>query len=156
MTPYRRSALVLLLLAAACGGEGAEEAAPPASATPAQAELTGFEMEHGIGPVTEPVTLGAIDAELAETGEELFETRCSACHKMEEPYVGPALGSVTERRSGAFVMNMILNPEGMYTRHPEIRALLAQHPTQMPNQGLTREQARAVLEYLRTEAPTGS
>lgn len=153
--PLRTMSLVLLsaLLLTGCGGDAGDTedtAASPADAGPPA--LTAFEMEHGIGPVTEPVTLGALDEELAEEGEELFEGRCSACHKMDESYVGPALGDVTQRRTAAFVMNMILNPEGMYTRHPEIRALLAKHPTQMPNQQLTREQARAVVEYLRTQA----
>jgi hypothetical protein len=49
-------------------------------------------------------------------------------------------------------MNMILNPDTMYTRHPEARALLAQYATQMPNLHLTREQARAIVEHIRKEA----
>jgi hypothetical protein len=38
----------------------------------------------------------------------------------------------------------------MYTRHPVVKKLLAEYMTQMPNQGLTVEEARSVLEYLRT------
>jgi cytochrome c len=68
--------------------------------------------------------------------------------------VGPPLGDVTVRKSPAFVMNQILNPEGMYTRHPEVRKLLGEYMTQMPNLGLTRDQARQVLEYLRTQVPS--
>lgn len=152
------SSLVLLpLLLAACGG-GKPDAAPAGggTSTPAANELTPFQQEHGIGPVTEPVQLGAVDKEMAEAGEQLFNTKCSACHKMEERYVGPALGEVTTRRSPAYVMNMMLNPEEMYTRHPVARQLLAEHMTQMPNQGLTLDEARKILEYLRTEAPHDS
>ena len=138
------------LLLAACGGG---EAPPPAAAQPGDASgsatLSQFELEHGIGPVTEPLTLGEVNHEMAEAGEELFELKCAACHKLREKYVGPALGDVTARRSPAFIMNMILNPQAMIERHPVVKQLLAEHLTFMPNQGLSRDQARQVLEYLR-------
>jgi mono/diheme cytochrome c family protein len=107
-------------------------------------------VEHGIGPITEPVALGSIDRELAEEGKELFEVKCSACHKFSERYVGPALGGITTRRSPAYIMNMLLNPQEMIERHPAAKQLLAEFLTYMPNQGLDASQARQVLEYLRT------
>ena len=119
-------------------------------------ELTAFELEHGIGPVKEPIQLGAIDKAMAATGETVFETKCSACHKMDTLYIGPALGDVTTRRSGAFVMNMILNPQEMVERHPVAKQLLAERMTFMANQNLTLEEARAVLEYLRTQSKNAS
>ncbi|MDH5282637.1 MAG: cytochrome c, partial [Gemmatimonadota bacterium] len=122
-------------------------------------ELTAFQLEHGIGPVTEPITLGALDdeetKEMAEEGKKAFEAKCAACHKMEERYVGPALGGVTERRSPAYLVNMIVNPDGMYNKHPEARKLLAEYMTQMPNLGVTQEEARKMVEYLRTQ-PTST
>jgi cytochrome c1 len=147
-------AVSLLLAAAACGSEAAPESGKQAAgpSTPAQSStLTPFQQEHGIGPVTEPVTLGAFDHELAEDGAELFATKCSACHKLGERYVGPALGEVLTRRTPAFVLNMIQNPQEMYERHPVTKQLLAEYMSYMPNQGLTPEQARAVVEYLRPE-----
>jgi mono/diheme cytochrome c family protein len=144
-----------LSLTLACG-RGAE---PPAEArgqpaAPAAAELTAFELKNGIGPVTTEITLGPLDRAMAERGEKTFEGKCSACHKMDEKYVGPALGKVTERRTPAYIMNMILNPEGMYTRHPVAKQLLAEHLTQMPNLGLSRDEAREVVEYLREKTGT--
>ena len=152
-----RSLLPLSLLVVtlgACGGErapGGGEAPPPAGGPPPAADLTPFQQEHGIGPVTEAVTLGAFDHELAEDGKELFETKCSACHKLGERYVGPALGEVLTRRTPTYVLNMILNPEEMYQKHPVAKQLLAEYLSYMPNQALTQEQARAVVEYLRPE-----
>ena len=105
-------------------------------------------MTNGIGPVKE-LTVGPIDEAVAAKGEALFTVKCSACHKMDKRYVGPALGDVTARRAPAYIMNMILNPEGMIQNHPEAKALLAQFMTPMANQHLTQEEARAVLEYLR-------
>ena len=144
-----------LYCAAVLAACGSRDSSPPAagSAPAASGELTPFQLEHGIGPVTAPVTLGPLNKELAEEGEALFKAKCSACHKMAERYVGPPLGDVTVRRTPAFVMNQILNPEGMYSTHPAVKQLLGEYLTQMPNLGLTVDQARQVVEYLRTEVP---
>lgn len=138
---------------AACGG--GEKAPPASSATPAASgsDLTPFQLENGIGPITEPVILGPADHEQAEAGKALFDAKCSACHKLGERYVGPPLGGILDRVTPAFAMNMMLNPQEMYTRHPVVKELLGQYMTQMPNLGLTQEQARAVVEYLRTTPP---
>ena len=68
--------------------------------------------------------------------------KCTACHKRDEKYVGPALAGVTERRSAAYIMNMILNPQEMVERHPIAKQLLAEHMSFMPAQGLTENEAR--------------
>ena len=145
----------LLATALACSsGEATPDHSAASDATqPAAGGLSAFETEHGVGPVTAPVELGAIDGDLAHEGQEVFESKCSACHKMEERYVGPALGDVTVRRTPAFIMNMILNPEGMTARHPDAKKLLGEFMTQMPNLGVTQDEARQVVEYLRTQAP---
>jgi cytochrome c1 len=162
MTPRRLVFLVCALYAAAlatiacttAGGDASASAtanaAPPAST--AAGGLTPFQIEHGIGPVTAPVTLGPPNHAMAERGEHLFEQKCAACHKMGERYVGPALGEVTKRRTPAFVMNMVLNPQGMVEKHPVTRKLLGEFFVQMPNQQLTQDEARMVVEYLRTKA----
>jgi len=142
------------LLLLACGGDKTEQT-PAAAAPPVGSGLSAFQMEHGIGPVTEPVILAAVDNAMAGEGEKILAMKCAACHKMGERYVGPALGGVTERRSPAYVMNMILNPGGMYTKHPEARKLLAEYMTQMPDLGVTQDEARKILEYLRTQ-PTST
>lgn len=156
----RHSTVVLLATLTLLGGcGGAKPDAAPADAAPAQpaSELTAFQVENGIGPVTAAIELGSVDQARAEAGKKTFEGKCMACHKMTERYVGPALGGVVGKRTPAYVMNMILNPEEMYTKHPVARQLLAEHMTQMPNLGLTQDQAREVVEYLRTQsATTGS
>lgn len=145
--------VVLTFLAAGCGRK--ENAAAGGSGTPAVAagaSLTPAQLENGIGPVAELTLPAAIDPKLAAEGEQTFTTKCSACHRFDQRYVGPALGEVTKRRTPAYVMNMILNPTEMTQKHPVARQLLATLMTQMPNLGLTEPQARAVLEYLRKSA----
>jgi cytochrome c1 len=145
--------LALALLAAACGEKGEkkeQEEAKPAAA--GDAALTPFEMENGIGPVKEKLVVGPVDPALAAKGKALFEAKCSMCHKMDTVYVGPALGEVTGRRTPTYIMNMILNPQEMVERHPIAKQLLAERMTFMANQNLTVDEARAVVEYLRTQA----
>lgn len=113
-------------------------------------ELTEFEMTNGIGPVDEEITIEEIDEDLAQKGMEIFDMKCGACHKMDQRYVGPPLGGVTDTRTPAFIMNMILNPEEMVEKHPIAKALMNEYLTPMPNQNLSREEARAVVEYLST------
>jgi len=148
-----------LLVLGACGGTdgGASDASTDDASSSAPAGLTAEQLENGVGPITS-LEVGPIDPALVASGLETYTIKCSACHKMDERYVGPQLRDVTERRTPAFVMNMILNPEGMVAEHPEVRALLAQFAVPMANQNLTEDQARAVLEYLRDEAtrPAGS
>jgi cytochrome c1 len=142
----------ILWMALGCGGEKAPPA-PAAATGGSEADgLTPFEMENGIGPIKEVVVVGPLDHAMAEAGEKVFEQKCSACHKMGEKYVGPALGQVTVRRTPTYIMNMVLNPQEMVERHPVAKKLLAEHMTFMPNQGLTRDEARQVVEYLRSEA----
>lgn len=153
--PVRLVVLVFLVAsAAACGGgesppdEGASTSETPVAST-SGSDLTADELEFGIGPIRN-LELGEIDPLLASAGEEAFALKCSACHKIDERYIGPALGGVTQRRTPEYVMNMILNPEEMVERHPEAKKLFAEYNfTPMANQQLTEEDARAVLEYLR-------
>jgi cytochrome c1 len=142
----------------ACGSSAATGASPSSSSASAPAAtpggLTPFQVEHGIGPVTSPVTLnGAVDASQAQLGAKVFELKCSSCHKMGERYVGPPLGAVLERRTPTFVMNMVLNPQEMVEKHPVTKKLLGEFFIMMPNQNLSPSEARQVLEYLRTQKP---
>ena len=113
------------------------------------AEAAEASSDKGIGPVTS-VEIGPLDNALAEKGKSIFETKCSACHKFEAKYVGPALGGVTKRRSPEWVMNMILNPVEMTQKDPVAKKLLEEHLTQMTFQDLTQDEARAIYEYFRS------
>ncbi len=147
---------IVLITALAIGGcaKSAEDggAAQGAADAPSGDALTPEQLEHGIGPVSafEP---GPIDDAMAAAGMELYKIKCSACHKVDERYIGPALGDITTRRSPAFIMNMMLNPVEMTQKHPEGKKLLEEYVAPMADQSLSREDARAILEYLRTAAP---
>ncbi|NGP77534.1 cytochrome c [Balneolaceae bacterium YR4-1] len=136
-----------MLLLAGCGGSGNGGEQQNASAQESSG-LTEFEQQHGVGPVNEVVEVGEINSEMVETGKEIFRTKCSACHKMDQGYVGPPLGDVLEKRTPTYVMNMILNPVEMTKKHPEARKMLQQYMNQMTFQNVSKEEARAIVEYL--------
>jgi len=105
----------------------------------------------GVGPIT-AVEFGVeIDTEMAKEGENIFSTICVACHMAEQRMIGPALKGVYERRSPEWVMNMILNPDGMLKEDPIAKALLKEYNNAiMLNQNLSEKDTRAIAEYLRT------
>lgn len=97
-----------------------------------------------------------IDHKMATAGKEVFEVKCSACHKYEERYVGPSLGKVTERRTPEFVMNMILDTETMIENDDTVQCLMQEFLMRMPNQSVDEKDARGVLEHLRQYAKENS
>lgn len=140
------------LLSLSCSSEGKEGNAEETSATLKEVAAKAEEApEYGVGPVKE-VDLGSgIDPALAEKGQSIFDAKCSACHKFDQRYVGPALRGITERRHPAWVMNMIINPQEMTQNDPVAKKLLAEYMTQMVAQDVNQNDARALLEYFRQE-----
>ena len=105
----------------------------------------------GVGPVTSITLANEIDPALADEGKAVYDQMCLACHRVGKKFIGPAPNGILERRSPEWVMNMILNPEGMVKEDPLAKDLFMEfNGSPMANQGLTEEQARAVLEYFRT------
>jgi mono/diheme cytochrome c family protein len=145
------TALFIITAVTGCGG-GETETQTAGSESSAEQGLSAFELEHGIGPVTELIEVNGIDRELADRGREIYQMKCEMCHNMEGRMVGPPLGDVMEKRSPTYVMNMILNPGGMAREHPEGKKLLQEYMTVMPFQNVKEDEARAIVEYLRDYA----
>ncbi|MCI0473932.1 MAG: cytochrome c [Ignavibacteria bacterium] len=106
--------------------------------------------ELGIGPVKKVELTPNIDNALVEKGRGIFENKCVACHKLDDKLVGPPLHGVTKKRKPEWIMNMILNPEQMTKENLEAKKLFGQYLTQMTFQNVTEQDARAILEYLRS------
>ncbi len=107
--------------------------------------------DKGIGTVTSVTLDETINQEMADAGKELYNQMCTACHKVDVNFIGPAQKGVLDRRSPEWVMNMILNPQEMLEKNETAKALLAEYNNvPMTNMGLSEEQARSILEYFRT------
>ncbi len=105
----------------------------------------------GIGPISNVDLSPEIDQVLAASGKEIYDLKCTACHKTTEKFIGPAPAGIMERRNPAWIMNMILNPDEMILKDSVARDLLIEYNgAPMANQSLTEEEARAILEYFRT------
>ncbi len=105
----------------------------------------------GIGPIKSLKIDDAIDNAMVEHGKEVFTKLCTACHREGKKFIGPPPNGILERRTPEWIMNMILDPEGMVKNDPLAKALLVEfNGSPMANQNLTEEEARAVLEYFRT------
>ena len=105
--------------------------------------------DKGIGPITHVDISNEIDNNMTERGKEIFKSMCSACHKIDQRVIGPALGGITKRRTPEWIMNMIMNPDQMVKENAQARKLLAEYISPMANQNLTEEETRFVLEYFR-------
>ncbi len=105
----------------------------------------------GIGPITSISLDAEIDQTMATHGADVYKKMCTACHRADKKFIGPAPTGILERRTPEWVMNMILNPEQMVKEDPLAKDLLMEfNMSPMANQGLSEEDARAVLEYFRT------
>ena len=105
----------------------------------------------GVGPIKNIDLPDTIDEAMVAVGADLFKNKCTACHKANKKFIGPSPVGVLERRSAEWIMNMILDPEGMVKNDPIAKQLLIDYNgSPMANQSLTEEEARAILEYFRT------
>ena len=144
----------LALLVACGGGEQKPETDGGTAAEPAKsmvADASSYDPKRGEGKFNESnVTVGALDAAMAAKGEAISGTKCFSCHKTtDEKLVGPGWKGITQRKAPYWIMNFITNPDPMIDKDPEVQAQLELCLVRMPNQNLTDDDARQVLEFMR-------
>jgi mono/diheme cytochrome c family protein len=87
---------------------------------------------------------------MAAKGADVYQAKCTACHKVEKKFLGPSPMGIFKRRSPEWIMNMILNPDEMVQKDPDAKALLMEfNGSRLANQKHTEAEARSVLEYFR-------
>jgi cytochrome c2 len=120
--------------------------------SPGSSENKSAAREFGITSVSDSY-IGPVNEELADRGKTIFSTKCIACHQMDARTVGPPLRGVTTRRTFGWIMNFLENPEEWVKRDPEAKKLFEEYnkiPMVIPG-GITEEERKAVIEYLRRE-----
>ena len=106
--------------------------------------------DKGVGPITSVNVTFKINQSMADEGAATFNSICSACHKLDQKFIGPALIGVTKRRTPEWIMNMIMNPEQMVKKNAQAKQLHMEYASPMVNQGLTEAETRSILEYFRS------
>ena len=133
---------------ATCGG-GVDKDAKPLDVE----ELTKNQPEtHGQLIQESEITISnPLNVEWVNAGKSIYEMKCLACHRLtEERLVGPGWKEVTIRRKPSWIMNMITNVEIMLETDPEAQKQLELCLVRMPNQNVTKDDARHILEFMRS------
>lgn len=135
------------ILFSACG-EGVDKDSKPIDVqelTKNQPETHGTQLKESDITISNP-----LNAEWVTGGKNIYELKCQSCHRLtEEKLVGPGWKNVTKRRQPIWIMNMATNVDMMLETDPEAQKLLEQCMVRMPNQNLSKEDARKVLEFMR-------
>ncbi len=116
------------------------------------AELTKDKPEvHGDLLTEADITIShPLDQGMVTSGKAVYELKCQSCHRLtEDRLVGPGWKNVTQRRQPVWIMNMITNVDIMLETDEEAQKQLEQCLVRMPNQNITKEEARQVLEFMR-------
>jgi mono/diheme cytochrome c family protein len=145
-----------LIFAISCGSDVNSEKEVTESADAPKSMVSegpaGYDPKRGEGKHTaESLKLETtIDAVKAKAGEAVVGVKCASCHKMtDEKLVGPGWKGVTVRRAPEWIMNFISNPDPMIEKDPAVQAQLELCLVRMPNQGLSDDEARNILEFMR-------
>lgn len=113
------------------------------------AENPANDPERGTGKFTH-VDVGPLNDAMAATGGKTYEVKCSSCHKTtEEKLVGPGWKGVTTRHKPEWIMNFMTNTDEMLNKDPKAQAQLEICMVRMPNQNLSDDDARSLLEFMR-------
>ena len=150
----------LALFFAACGGSGDKdkgatstegtEATTADNAATADNGNPSYDPNRGEGKFHDVKLADKLDPAMAEKGQKIAELKCESCHKMsDERLVGPGWKGVTSRHKPEWIMNFVTNTDAMIDKDPKAQAMLEICMVRMPNQNLSDDEAREVLEYMR-------
>jgi cytochrome c5 len=139
----------------ACSGGTKEDTANTAANSDAVSSTgdnanPSYDPKRGEGKFTK-VDIGAtLDAAMADAGKKVYDVKCSACHKLtSEKLVGPGWSGVTSRHAPEWIMNFVTNTDAMIDKDPAAQAQLEICLVRMPNQNLSDDDARQLLEFMR-------
>ena len=140
---------IVAMLMTSCGGGSESQSSSSESGSPAEVAAPAADPK-GIGEI-KSVDLGSgVDASLADQGKAIVDMKCTACHQLNDKrLVGPGFQGVTNRRRPEWIMNMITNVDVMLDQDPEAQKLLEECLTRMPNQNISKDDARGILEFMR-------
>lgn len=88
---------------------------------------------------------------MMQKGVVTYNLKCQSCHTLtDKRVVGPGWKGVTTRRTPVWIMNMIMHTEAMLSDDAAAQVMLEECLVRMPNQNLSVQEAREVLELMRS------
>lgn len=98
--------------------------------------------------------LAAAGSALADSGRELFEKQCSGCHTLGGgDGAGPDLKGVGGRHPADWLVRMISEPDKLSAeKDPAQMALVKKYGSEMPNLGVSGDDARKIASFLKEGA----
>ena len=137
-----------VLFVASCSDGGSDNQAGTENGTTeatADNEVHGDMIQPGDVQLTTP-----LNQEWIAAGKGIYDMKCQSCHKLtDEKLVGPGWKGLTAKREPHWIMNMITNVDMMLEKDPEAQKLLEQCLVRMPNQNISKDEARSILEFMR-------
>lgn len=156
----RKSIFIIAIIAAGfIAGCGSNSKTPDDSPTNATLKEPGdksgvavsVDYSKGKGKFSEVKLTHPLDPKMIANGKPVYDVKCGACHKLtDEKLVGPGWKGVTDRRTPEWIMNFVTNTDEMIDKDPAAQALLDKCMVRMPNQHLSDDDARSVLEFMRS------
>jgi hypothetical protein len=152
--------LIVLFIAmmASCGGSSNSEKVEESTAESENGVVAedgktnnpSYDPNRGEGKFTK-IDIGAsLDTEKANLGQAVYDVKCGSCHKLtDEKLVGPGWAGVSTRNTPVWIMNFITNTDAMIDKDPKVQAQLELCLVRMPNQNLSDDDARNLLEFMR-------
>jgi len=143
----------------ACNGGDSGKTVEPTTTTPDPngekiptpgGEPPAYDPNRGTGKFTHVDVGNKLDVSMAATGEKVYGVKCAGCHKLtEEKLVGPGWKGVTERHKPEWIMNFVTNTDEMLNKDHKAQDQLEICLVRMPNQSLSDDDARHLLEFMR-------
>ena len=133
---------IVAIIAACSGGEKNTNADNTKAAAPK-------DDGKGVGEITNVTLNDPLNEDMIANGKAIYDLKCAACHKLSDKrLVGPGFKGLTEKRKPEWIMNMITNVEIMLEQDPVAQKLLEECLTRMPNQNVSKSDARDILEFI--------
>jgi mono/diheme cytochrome c family protein len=105
---------------------------------------------RGVGPAKTVALDAALNDEMIARGKAIYEMKCQACHRLDgQRVVGPGWKGLSDRRKPEWIINMIVNVDEMLAKDATAQKLLEEYLTKMPNQNVSMDEARDILEFIR-------
>jgi mono/diheme cytochrome c family protein len=147
------SSVILILLFVRCGSNNDKGQTQTQESTPTATDTVVVSQgsnSKGIGRFNDVKLTHPLDEKMIARAQLVYNAKCIACHKLtDEKLVGPGWKGITDRRTPEWIMNFITNTQVMLDKDLVAQSDLVTCIVRMPNQDLTDEQARDMLEFMR-------